>query len=128
MSVQIIRTPGGEELVVTPRAHYEALVRRANLAPADAADVVLARRALASVEAGLNDFIPDAVWSELEKGGSRLRTLRSWRGLTQAQLAAEAGVAQPNISDAERAGAVGSRIGLKLARALRVPLEVLLGD
>ena len=48
--------------------------------------------------------------------------------MTQAQLALEAGVAQPSVSAAERAGAVGSCVGMKLAKALRVPVEVLMGE
>lgn len=38
---QIIRTPSGEELVVLPRAKYEALVERADLGAEDANDVAL---------------------------------------------------------------------------------------
>ena len=128
MDVQFILTPQGDELAVMPRAEYEALLRRTADLSDDQVDAGLARRALASLEVGHDVAIPEAVWKELEAGGSRLRILRSWRGMTQAQLAAAAGVAQPNISDAERAGAVGARIGLKLSRALKVPLEVLLGE
>ena len=127
MDAQVIRTSSGEELVVVPRADYDALVRRANLAPPDAQDGALARRALAHVEAEADTQIPDAVWRQLQAGGSRLRILRSWRGMTQQELGLEAGVTQTTIYNAERAGAVGSRYGLKLARALRVPIEVLIG-
>jgi hypothetical protein len=38
---QIIRTPGGEELVVLPRAEYEALVERADHDAEDAAITML---------------------------------------------------------------------------------------
>lgn len=38
---QIIRTPNGEELVVLPRADYEALVERAERADEDADDVAI---------------------------------------------------------------------------------------
>ena len=44
MAVQIIITPGGEELVLLPRADYEALVRRADLAPAGGGDPMPAQR------------------------------------------------------------------------------------
>ena len=46
MAVQIIITPGGEELVLLPRAEYEALVRRASLAPTGGASPVPAQREL----------------------------------------------------------------------------------
>ncbi len=38
---QIIRTPGGEELVVLPRAEYEALLKRADAEAEDADDVAV---------------------------------------------------------------------------------------
>jgi PHD/YefM family antitoxin component YafN of YafNO toxin-antitoxin module len=38
---QIIRTPGGEELVVLPRAEYEALLERADREAEDAEDVAI---------------------------------------------------------------------------------------
>jgi PHD/YefM family antitoxin component YafN of YafNO toxin-antitoxin module len=38
---QIIRTPSGEELVVLPRAEYEALLERADHAAEDAGDVAI---------------------------------------------------------------------------------------
>ena len=40
MRPQIIRTPGGEELVVLPRAEYEALLERADHDEAEDADDV----------------------------------------------------------------------------------------
>jgi hypothetical protein len=53
---QIIRTPGGEELVVLPRAEYEALLERAGDAAEDADDIA----------------IYDARKAELAKGGVAL--------------------------------------------------------
>jgi hypothetical protein len=38
---QIIRTPNGEELVVLPRAEYEALIERADHEAEDAQDVAI---------------------------------------------------------------------------------------
>jgi hypothetical protein len=38
---QIIRTPDGEELVVLPRADYEALIARADHEAEDAEDVAI---------------------------------------------------------------------------------------
>ncbi len=55
MSVpQIIRTPAGEELVVLPRAEYEALVSLADAAAEDADDVAIydARMAELAAETG----------------------------------------------------------------------------
>jgi hypothetical protein len=49
---QIIRTPSGEELVVLPRAEYEALLERADHEGEDADDVAIydARKAELAVD------------------------------------------------------------------------------
>jgi hypothetical protein len=49
---QIIRTPNGEELVVLPRADYEALVERADREAEDADDVALYDARKAELAAG----------------------------------------------------------------------------
>jgi hypothetical protein len=49
---QIIRTPGGEELVVLPRAEYEALIERADHDAEDAEDVAIDDARKAELVAG----------------------------------------------------------------------------
>jgi hypothetical protein len=49
---QIIRTPSGEELVVLPRAEYEALLARANHKAEDADDVAIYDARKAELGAG----------------------------------------------------------------------------
>jgi PHD/YefM family antitoxin component YafN of YafNO toxin-antitoxin module len=51
-SPQIIRTPHGEELVVLPRADYEALVERADHEAEDAEDVAIYDARKAELAAG----------------------------------------------------------------------------
>lgn len=63
-SPQIIRTPSGEELVVLPRAEYEALLARANHDPEDDDDVAIydARKAeLAASDAVLPPEVSAAI-------------------------------------------------------------------
>jgi PHD/YefM family antitoxin component YafN of YafNO toxin-antitoxin module len=49
---QIIRTPGGEELVVLPRAEYEALLARADHEAEDAEDLAIYDGRKAELAAG----------------------------------------------------------------------------
>ena len=49
---QIIRTPSGEELVVLPRAEYDALVKRSDQDAEDADDVAIYDARKAELAAG----------------------------------------------------------------------------
>jgi DNA-binding XRE family transcriptional regulator len=122
--IQIIRTPSGEEMVVLPKAEYDALVAAADGADEDAEDVAIydARKtALAGGETGL---LPDAVSRLLLKGNSRLKAIRLWRDMTQTELARQAGVGQGYISDMESGRRpVGGDVLQTLARRLNVPPE-----
>ena len=96
---QIIKTPAGEELVVLPKADYEALVHAADEAMEDAADIAIydARRADPVAAAPL----PADISMAILRGESRLRAVRKWRGLTQSELADRAGLTQGYLSDLE---------------------------
>jgi MoxR-like ATPase len=82
---QIIRTPSGEELVVLPRAEYEALLERADHEAEDAADVTIYDARKAEFAAG-GVVLPPEVSAALLRGESRLRVIRSWRDETQLHL------------------------------------------
>ena len=60
-AIQIIRSPGGEELVVLPRAEYEALLAAADTADDDAEDVALYDARKASLASGEESVLPEAV-------------------------------------------------------------------
>ncbi len=55
---QIIRTPNGEELVVLPRAEYEALVERADHEAEDAEDAAIYDARKAELAAGRRRAAP----------------------------------------------------------------------
>jgi hypothetical protein len=80
---QIIRTPSGEELVVLPRAEYEALIERANHAAEDADDVAIYDARKAELAAGGVVLLPPEVGAAILRGESRLKAIRNWRGKTQ---------------------------------------------
>jgi DNA-binding XRE family transcriptional regulator len=120
---QIIRTPGGEELVVLPRADYEALVGRADEAAEDAEDIAIYDARKAELAAGAV-VLPAQVSAAILRGESRLRAVRKWRGETQRQLHAKAEISQGYLSDLESGRRAGTPETIaKLAQALNVPSE-----
>jgi DNA-binding XRE family transcriptional regulator len=126
--VQIIRTESGEELVVLPRREYIALLARAgDEAAEDETTGILVDEAKAAIARGDDVALPEAVWAAIEAGESPVKVLRKHRGLTQAELAAAAGVSQGCLAELETGRKSGAPDTLKaLARALAVPLDVLL--
>ena len=122
--VQIIRSPSGEELVVLPRAEYEALLAAAAEAEEDAADLALYDARKAQLATGADDALPEAVSMLLLRGKSRLKAIRLWRKISQTQLADSAGIGQGYLSDLESGRRAGSSEVLRtLAGCLDVPLE-----
>ncbi|WP_027168184.1 helix-turn-helix transcriptional regulator [Mesorhizobium sp. WSM3224] len=119
---QIIKTSTGEELVVIPKADYEALLDAAAEALEDAADVAIydERKAKLKTEKAL----PADVAMDILRGSSRLKALRNWRNLTQAELAATVGVSQGFLSDLESNRRKPSvQTSTMLAKALDIPIE-----
>jgi len=122
-SPQIIRTPHGEELVVLPRADYEALVERADHEAEDAADVAIYDARKAELAAG-GGILPPEVSAAILRGDSRLKAIRNWRGETQLHLTFKTGIAQGYLSDLENGRRRGTSDTIaKLAQALNVPAE-----
>jgi DNA-binding XRE family transcriptional regulator len=123
-SMQIIKTPSGEELVVLPRAEFDRLTALAAEAEEDLADVAAYDAAKAEFAASGGAVFPPELSTLLLKMKSRLAAIRKWRGLSQEELAAKVGVQQGYVSDLEtkrRAGA--SETIDRLAAALDVPVS-----
>ena len=122
-SPQNIRTPGGEELVVLPRADYEALLERADHEAEDAEDVAIYDARKAELAAG-GGILPPKVSAAILRGDSRLKAIRNWRGETQLRLTFKTGIAQGYLSDLENGRRRGTSDTIaKLAQALNVPAE-----
>ena len=122
-NVQIIRTDGGEELVVLSRDEYDALVSAAGDADEDAADLAMydARKAALT---GVDDVLPAEVSELMLRGQTRLKAVRMWRRVTQGDVAARVGIAQGYLSDLENGRRSGSSDTLeRLAGTLDVPLK-----
>ena len=118
MTVQIIKTDSGEELVVLSRRDYDALLAR--LGDEEAEDrMTVSIAAEQRAEASL----PEPVSAAVLRGEGLLRSLRGWRGLTQVQLAEAAEIGQSFLSELEsRVKTPSADTAARLARALDVPV------
>jgi DNA-binding XRE family transcriptional regulator len=105
---QIIHTDG-EDLVVITRSDYEAL-----LAPAgdDASEDAMTARIVEATGAktarGEDVALRAAVWDAIESGEHPIRAIRKYRGLTQIDVAEQAGLRQGYIADIEAGKKTGS--------------------
>ena len=121
---QFLTTPGGEELVVLPRAEFERLMALASEAEEDAADVAACDTAKAEFEASDGETVPPEVSRMVLDGKSRLAAVRKWRGQSQAELAQRVGIGQGHLSDLETKRRSGNpETTERLASALDVPVS-----
>ena len=118
MGVQFIKTPGGEDLVLLSRADYDELVRQAQDAAEDAADIAAFDDAMAQP----TDSLPAEVSGHILQGAGLLKALRLWRNLSQVELADRSGTSQGHVSDIEsRRRKITADLAPRLAAALDVP-------
>ena len=125
---QIIHTDG-EDLVVITRSDYEELLARAgDEASEDAMTARVVEATDAKIARGEDVALPGAVWDAIENGEHPIRAIRKHRGLTQIDVAEQAGLRQGYIADIEAGKKTGSAASLKaIATALGVPLDVIVG-
>ena len=108
------------EMVTIPREEYDRL----RAAAEDLADLQSYDRAKAALVAGEEELVPADYANRLLNGESALRVYRDWRGLTQAALAAKAGVNRVTVAEIETGRKQGSVATLRaLATALNVALD-----
>ena len=119
MPGRTLTTPKGEELIVLSREEYEDLV--------DARDHALTMAAHAR---GEDPGLTDAELDEYLAAPTPLAYWRKHRGLTQAALAAAAGISQPYLAQLEsgRRAWRTLRSMRKLAKRLAVRIEDLLAQ
>lgn len=121
LSLQSIRTPAGEELVVLPRADFDALLAIAQEAEEDADDVAIFDERMAALSDGRDAPLPPEISAALLAGATRLRAIRKWKGLTQVEIAERTGLAQGYISDLDSGRKAGTgETMMAVAKALGV--------
>jgi len=124
MTIQIIKTPAGDDLVILPKSEYERLVELAE----DQADAAAAKEMLRRVQTGEEEVFPSEVTNRLIDGENSIKVFRDYRGLTQAQLAEKVSTNKVYISQIERGERQGSLSLLrKLADALKVDVSDIAG-
>ena len=117
MSVQIITTDSGEELVIMSKREFDALM--AQLGDEDAEDRMTL---IIAAEARGAEPLPAKVSAAVLSGDSLLKAIRRWRGVTQTSLANLARIQQGYLSELEAGTKTGSAETLAaLAKGLDVP-------
>ena len=120
MSVQIIEKNGQPEWAVVPYEEYQRLVAEAEMLQ-DVRDYDEVKLALAN---GEEELIPSEVTYALLDGENPIRVWREYRGLTQQQVAAEAGISKPYLSQLESGQRKGTtEVLAAVAKALNVSLD-----
>ena len=109
------------EMVTIPREEYDRLQAAAE----DLADLQSYDRAKAALAAGEEELVPAEYVNRLLNGENALRVYRDLRVLTQAALAAKAGVNRVTVTEIETGRKQGSVTTL---RALATALDVTLDD
>jgi ribosome-binding protein aMBF1 (putative translation factor) len=116
------KSPKGDDIVILSRKEYDQLVVAAN---EDAADAAVARRAIARHE----ETISEAEMDELLAAKTPLAFWRKKRGMTQAELAKVAHIAQGFLSEIESGLKTGDITVLqRIAAALEISLLDLVPD
>lgn len=102
----------GKPYVLLSEEDYEDLI-----------DALEAQAIMARIAAGEETW-PHELVVELMSTESRIRTYRTYRGMSVSELAAAAGISQPYLSEIENGRKTGSVDVLKrIAAALRVELD-----
>lgn len=121
--MQSIKTPAGEELVVLPRADFDRLLTAAEALAA----VAKAQEVIGRISRGEEETFPHELVKRLRKGEDHpIRIFREYRGLTQAKLAAAAGINPQYVWQLEHGRAKGGDKTLRrLAQVLVVAPDLL---
>jgi DNA-binding XRE family transcriptional regulator len=122
MTPQIIKTPAGDDMIVIPKAEYDALVQAANASTAEATeDTADAAIYLARKAAG-GEPLPAEISASILRGEKTRAAIRKWRNMTQIELAEAVGISQGALSDIESGRRQPSQaVAEKMAQALDVP-------
>lgn len=118
---QTIKSPSGEELVVLPKAEFDALLLAASDGIEDDDDVTVFDTRMADLNAGIDARLPAEVSAAMLRGDSLIRALRRWKDVTQLQIAVKTNLTQGYISDLDTGRKTGTPDTLRqIAEALDV--------
>ncbi len=118
--VQLIVRDGKPEWAVLPYDMYLRLVEEAEMLQ-EVRDYDAAKAAL---ESGEEELVPGEVVFALLDGENPIKVWRNYRGLTQVELAREAGISVPYLSQIETNKRTGTTEVLRaIAKALKLTLD-----
>jgi len=116
------KTPNGEDIVILSRQEYDDLTE-------DNADRAMLLAAMERREAGTEEYLTSEEVDEFLAAKTPLAFWRKKRGLTQAALAAQTGVAEELLSEIEEGETVGDIATLQaIATSLSLTLDELTLD
>jgi len=121
MTAQIIEKNGKPEYAVVPIDEYQQLLE----VEEDLDELIAFDSAVREMEAGYDELVPQGIAKRLVSGDERpLKIWREYRGLTQTDLAAQAGLSQAQIAQMESGKREGKVLVLrKLADVLKIDLD-----
>ena len=120
MTVQVIKQNNKPEWAVIPYEIYLQLVEKAEMLR----DIQDYDSAKAALESGDDELIASEVVHAILDGENAIKVWREYRGVSQPELAAKAGISAPYLSQLETNKRKGSLNVLSaIAKALNVSLE-----
>ncbi len=88
------------------------------------AEIAAANKVKADIAAGRDELVPSEIVKRLLSGENAVKVWRSHRGLSAKELAAEAGISAPYLSEIEGGKKEGSlSVMKKIAEVLKVDLD-----
>lgn len=125
MSAQIIERDGKPEWAVVPYETYLDLVEQAEMLQ----DIHDYDQVKAALEHGEEELVPSEVVYAILDGGNPIKIWREYRGLGQRELADQAGISIPYLSQLESGVRKGSIEVLNaIAKALKINLDDLISS
>ena len=122
MKAQIIKKNGKPEFAVIPYTDYKHFLELIE----DEADARSVAEFHKAYTAGREFLVPGEIVRRELEGEAPVKLWREYRGLTQQELAAQAGISKPYLSQIETGKRQGTVETLgAVARALDIPLDVL---
>jgi DNA-binding XRE family transcriptional regulator len=117
------KTPNGDDIVIMPAAEYDRLIEAAE----DLRDSEIVERSRREIANGEVELLTSTEMKELLAAKTPLAFWRKKRGLTQAAVAKETGVAQGFLSEIEAGQKPGTTATLKkIADVLRIAIDDLI--
>ncbi len=119
MNVQVIKKNGKLEWAVIPYEDYQRLLEKAEMLQ-DIRDYDEAKLSIAKGE----ELVPGEVTYAILDGENPIRVWRKYRGMTQQQVAAKAGISKPYLSQLESGQRKGTmEVLIAIAKVLNVSLD-----